>query len=550
MAGPYAAHPNPCTQGPTSVLMRSAIVIGGGVAGIAAACALADAGMRVELIEKRPMLGGRASSHIDPRTGELLDECQHGTMRCCTNLADLLERLGVHDQIRYFDALHFLDGDGRRSTIDSCGLPAPLHTAPSFARFKSLSLGDKMAIGRAMVAMLRAAPGPEWDRIDAAAWFARMRQPERAIARFWRPILVSACNEELGRISCTHAFKIFRDGFLANAQGYQFGVPRVPLGALYTEPAVRYIESRGGCVRLRTTVESLDFDAEGRAAGITLHAGAALRADCVVSALQSDLLRAMLPAELRAASPYWVALDVIELSPIMGVHLWFDREIDCPPALAVLDRPIEWIFNKTAVFDLPYSSPATSPATSAPPRSEASQPAITAANAMPAASPESAQSYRSHPSHRSYMPQAHTAPDQLPPPSGGAYLSLVVSASRRWAGVAQETIVEAALADVRACLPEARCARLLRSRVIRWPKATFSPLPGVEALRPDQRSPVAGLYVAGEWTRTGWPSTMESAARSGYLAAERVLEDAGRQVRLVAPDLPPSWLAKLLGRGF
>ena len=141
--------------------MPSVIIIGGGVAGIAAACALADAGLQVEIFEKRPMLGGRASSFVDARTGDLLDECQHGTMRCCTNLADLLERLGVHDQIRYFSALHFLDGDGKRSVIKGCGLPAPLHTSLSFLPFRSLGLADKLAIGRAMLAMLRAAPGPE-----------------------------------------------------------------------------------------------------------------------------------------------------------------------------------------------------------------------------------------------------------------------------------------------------------------------------------------------------------------------------------------------------
>ena len=123
--------------------MRSVLIIGGGVAGIAAGCALADAGFRVEIVEKRPMLGGRASSFTDARTGEIMDECQHGTMRCCTNLADLLERLGVHDRIRYFSALQFLDGDGNRSVIEGCGLPAPLHTAPSFLTFRSLGLEKK-----------------------------------------------------------------------------------------------------------------------------------------------------------------------------------------------------------------------------------------------------------------------------------------------------------------------------------------------------------------------------------------------------------------------
>src|SRR5205085_130375 len=131
------------------------------------------------------------------------------------------------------------------------------------------------------------------------------------------------------------------------------------------------------------------------------------------------------------------------------------------------------------------------------------------------------------------------------PVKDGAYLSLVMSASRKYAGVAQEEIVAMAMRDVEACLPGARQARLMRSRVVRWPKATLSPLPGVEALRPDQRSPISNLLVAGEWTQTGWPSTMESAARSGYRAAEYLLTDAGMPRRLLAPDLPASWLARL-----
>src|SRR5579871_6952803 len=122
---------------------RSVAVLGGGVAGIAAAACLAEAGLHVELFEKRPLLGGRASSFLDHETGERVDACQHGTMRCCTNLADLLERLGVHDQIRYLDTIRFLDSEGRRSQIAPCGLPAPLHTAVSFLRFRSLGLRDK-----------------------------------------------------------------------------------------------------------------------------------------------------------------------------------------------------------------------------------------------------------------------------------------------------------------------------------------------------------------------------------------------------------------------
>jgi len=454
------------------------------------------------------MLGGRASSFVDAQTGEILDECQHGTMRCCTNLADLLDRLSVHHLIRYFDALQFLDGAGRRSEISRCFLPAPLHTSLSFLAFRSLGLSDKLAIARAMLGMLRAVADPKWDLVDVAAWFAEQRQTENAIKRFWRPVLVSACNEDLDRISCTHAFKIFRDGFLANSTGYQFGVPRVPLGVLYTDPTIKYLESRGGSIRLRTIVEAIDFDdsASRRISGIILRSGERLMADHYISALQVDLLLKLLPLEITSGEAYWEQLNGIELTPIMGVHLWFDRLVECPPALAILDRSIEWIFNKTVNFDVPFTAPQSD--------------AIEDAGAQ----------------------QAVT--------EAGTYLSLVVSASRSYTDMPASAIVETALRDVEACLPAVREATLLRSRVIRWPKATFSPAPGVDGLRPDQRSPISNMKVAGEWTQTGWPSTMESAARSGYRAAECVLADAGVARPLVAPDLPVGWLTKLLGRGF
>ncbi|MDW8209402.1 MAG: hydroxysqualene dehydroxylase HpnE [Chloroherpetonaceae bacterium] len=460
---------------------RKVLVLGGGVAGIAAATALADHGLHVELVEKRPLLGGRASSFVDKATGERVDECQHGTMRCCTNLADLLERLGVHDRICYFDAIAFLDREGRRSAIYGSRLPAPLHTLPSFLRFRSLRLTDKIAIGRAMLAILRAKPHPEQDRIDVATWLQRMRQTERALRRFWRPILVSACNEELERISCAHAFKIFREGFLLHPQAFHFGIPSVPLATLYTEPTVAYLQARDGHVRTQTTIEQLEVEGD-RVVGVLLTGGTRLQADYYVSALPFDVLLRVLPEHTTVGEPYWENLRRLEFAPLCGVHLWFDRPIGCPPALAVLDRDTEWIFNKTQNFGLPAER--------------------------------------------------------------GGYLSVVISASRRFAGMPKEALLAHILTEVRACLPEACRAELVRWQIVRWPRATFSPRPGVEAARPDQQSPIRNLLVAGEWTRTGWPSTMESAARSGYRAAEYVLAQEGRPARLVAPDLPASGLAR------
>jgi len=464
---------------------QSVAVIGGGVAGIAASVALADAGFHVELIEKRPLLGGRASSFIDSQSGQRLDECQHGTMRCCTNLADLLERLGVHHLIDYHDTIHFLDADGKRSVIKGSVLPAPLHTSFSFLMFRSLGLSDKIAIARGMIAMLRTRPSPADDSTSIETWFKKLNQTDRSVRRFWEPILVSACNDSLDRISCTHAFKIFVDGFLKHPRAFNFGVPKVPLGTLYTESTVAYLKMQGACVRLKTTVNEIHFE-RNRISHLSLTDGEELAADYYVSGLQCDLLLKMLPDSLIDSHSYFKNLRSIELAPIIGIHLWFDRELDCPPALSLLDRESDWIFNKTKNFGLEQSE--------------------------------------------------------------GTYLSVVISAPGPLGEWSKERVIAHVLEDVRASVPTARNAEVTRSLMVKWPKATFSPKPGVEQFRPGQESPIENLFIAGEWTQTGWPSTMESAARSGYLAAEHVSKAAQRPRTFLVPDLTPGWLAKLMAR--
>jgi len=466
---------------------RRVVVVGGGVAGIAAAVRLAESGIAVTLLDKRPFLGGRASSFTDHLTGLRLDACQHGTMRCCTALDDLLTRLGVADRIVYHSTLHFLDAAGRRSTIRRSSLPAPLHTAPSFLAFRSLGWRDKLSLARAFLAILRAGDRPEHAHQDAEGWFRRAGVTERAIRQFVEPVLVSACNESLSRIACTHAFKVFRDGFLVNERAYEFGVPSVPLAALYNEPAERFLVQRGGLVRHRAIVERLLLTEGGRPAGALLVSGERVHADAVVLATPFDLLRSLLPAEIVEGLTALRGISEIEWSPIVGVHLWFDRPIEAPDALALLDRRSDWVFRKRGA--------------------------------------------------------------EWPVAEGSEYLSVVISADRELADLPRERVAQIVADEVRACLPEAGTAQLLRWHVVKERKATFAPRPGVDDLRPPQDVGAPGLAIAGEWTRTGWPSTMESAARSGYLAADVVLRQFGLPAGGLPADLPPSWLARLLAGG-
>src|ERR1051326_2556379 len=228
----------------------SVAVIGAGLAGLAAGCALCDAGFRVTIFERRPYVGGRASSYEHPGTGEVLDNCQHVVLGCCTNLLDFYRRLGVSDKIAWFDRLTFVEPGGRSCQLSSSFLPAPFHNLPSFMAAPSLSFGDKVAIARALKAMIRPTGDGDSGR-SFLEWLHLRRQTESAIGRFWKVVLVSALNEDLDRISVPYAIQVFRESMMKSAQGGRLGLPKVPLSDLYGG-ATSYIEKRGGQVQLRS----------------------------------------------------------------------------------------------------------------------------------------------------------------------------------------------------------------------------------------------------------------------------------------------------------
>src|SRR5579862_7202456 len=230
---------------------QSVLVIGGGLAGLASAVALAEAGLEVRLFEKRPHLGGRATSYSLP-DGTEVDNCQHVTLGCCTNLDDFYRRAGAAGKIRFYDKLYFVDRVGRRSTMQgSSWLPPPLHMAGSFLAFGALSLADKRAIARAMLAIARAGGRPLGiESLTMQEWLHGMKQTPDAIQRFWRVVLVSALDEELDRTDARYGIEVFWKAFLGSRGGYRIGIPSVPLVDLY-EGCQQGITARGGRVALR-----------------------------------------------------------------------------------------------------------------------------------------------------------------------------------------------------------------------------------------------------------------------------------------------------------
>ena len=467
-------------------------MIGGGLAGLSSAVALAESGFQVRLLEKRPHLGGRATSYTLP-DGSEVDNCQHVTLGCCTNLADFYGRVGAAGKIRFYNELFFADAKGHRSTIESSPLlPPPLHMAPSFLFFSALSLADKNGIARAMLAIARAGGAPpNIAGISMLDWLQRMKQTRGAIERFWRVVLVSALDEELARTDARYGIEVFWKAFLGSRSGYRVGIPSVPLADLY-EGCRAAVESKGGEVRLRAGVRAIRVE-HGQFAGAVLEDGTVISADACVASVPHDALLGMMPAAMGDAGGSLAGLRQIKTSPITGVHLWFDRTVMTEPFLTLLDHTTQWVFNKTFL----YSGDETGGASTRP---------------MAKASQESR--------------------------SGGQYLQLVISASYDLVSKSRQEIIDLCRRELADVLPATRDAKLEKATVIKEVNATFSPEPGVDRWRPGQDSGVKGLFFAGDWTQTGWPATMEGAVRSGYLATEALLTQFGRPGNFLQPDLP------------
>ena len=436
-----------------------------------------------------------------------MDNCQHVTMACCTNLEDFYRRAGAAGKIRYYDRVVFLDRQGRRSTLKASALPPPLHLAPSFLSLPFLSWADKRAIGRAMFHIARrGGAGKNGDSTTMLEWLHAERQSPAAIERIWRSVLVSALDEELDRAAARYGVDVFWKAFLRNRRGFEVGIPSVPLGELYGG-CREAIERRGGRVRTRATIRSLRLE-DGRVAAAVLDDGAELTADVYISAVPHDLLLELLPQELVAANPVFSALKGLRSSPITGVHLWLDRVVTDEPYLALLDRTTQWIFNKTCLWG-------------ENPDHTAQQNVLMAVGL-----------------YESGLPPEAAQPLPL------QYLQLVISASYDLVEKSRQEIVDLCWREVQDALPAARDARLVKSTVVKEVAATFSPAPGCDRLRPGPRSPFPNLYFAGDWTATGWPATMEGAVRSGYLAAQAVLSSDGRPRPLLCDDLPAQGFAR------
>lgn len=460
-------------------IKHDVLIVGGGLAGLACASALAGQGVTSVILESRPRLGGRATSILDPTTGEEIDNCQHVAMGCCVNFLDFCCRVGIDDCFVREPELTFVDRAGRASVISSNPLlPAPLNLAGAFGRAAFLSVSEKVTLARGLMALYHS-NGRVYGNF--AEFLESHGQTSGTIRGYWEPVLVSALSESLERIDFAAGRKVFVEGFLAHVEAWPIWLATKPLGWIYGERIVSWLKARGVAIELSCGVESLEV-IEGQVTGVRLRNGEVMSAAKVVLAIPWFHVSRVLTAEqLVTVVP---GLGRIESAPISSVHLWYDRPITELRHAVLLERVSQWMFNRSAIL-------------------------------------------------------GETTGERF------AY-QVVISQSRALVGQPQTEIAALVDRELREAFGVSAETELLHSRVITEHKAVFSPQPGSGAFRPAQRTPIEGLLLAGDWTQTGWPATMEGAVISGYLAAEEILADKGMVRRVVQPALRARWWTKAM----
>jgi zeta-carotene desaturase len=349
-----------------------------------------------------------------------------------------------------------------------------------------LGLKDKLGIARGMTEFLRGFPAEDTESVEQ--WLKRTRQTELAVRHFWNPILMATLNDHVAHCSTRYAGMVFHELFVKSATGGRLGIPTVPLSEFY-EAGARFIESCNGKVHLRASVEALTQQPNGQWRVSTSTSN--YTADAVVLALPFEQTQRLLPSiHLNGSDAVIDPKAVLEPkikhfvhSPFTSILLWYDREITDLDHAWLLDTTIEWFFHKSRI--------------------------------------------------RRYAPEK------------GSYVELVIAGSKAQLGMGREEILTSALREFETFFPAAKQAKLLKSGVLKEARATFSVTPNLDRNRPQQATPWPGLYLAGDWTATDWPSTMEGAARSGRLAAGAV---AGNPHRFMAPELPATGLMRWLSQ--
>ena len=454
------------------------VVVGGGLAGITAAIALAESGADVTLLEARPRLGGATCSFH--RDGLIVDTGQHVFLGCCSAYRGLLAKLGMTEHAPLqdrFDVTVLAPGRSvsqpRRARLRRTALPGPLHMLPALGRYPFLSWAERAQVARPALAMRRVDPAaPAADTERFGDWLAARGQSERARRALWDLFSVSALNIAGDDASLALAATVVKTGLLGKNNAADIGVAALPLGELHGDAAATLLAKLGAQVTLGTKVSAIEggaieggaieggaTEAEGRAARFRVRLGrgedADLAADAVVLAVPHEKAAPLIPPDALPPGTVtgWEGLGA---SPIVNVHVIYDRPVTNLPFAAAIDSPVQWVFDRTRISGMDRP---------------------------------------------------------------GQYLAISLSAADEYADVPAARLREQFVPALAELFPAARDAQVTEFFVTRERRATFRQAPGSGALRPKAGTRRPGLVLAGAWTDTGWPDTMEGAVRSGLAAA-------------------------------
>ncbi len=432
--------------------MKKVIIIGGGFAGLSAATELSSAGYLVTLAEQRRFLGGRAYSFLDRKTGLDLDNGQHILMGCYKNTLKFLEKIGVTDKLYIQKNLHvdFLDINGNSSKLDCLPLPAPLHIASGILLFNALPLTDRLRMLRVAGGIRSGNSKSLEEDCTVSEWLNSLGQPKEAQDTLWNIITLATLNENPDKASAGLFKTVLKQAFFTNRLGSRIILPAAPLSRLYVDAAENFIRQRAGTIE-KGCIASEIMLKDNAVTGIRLQDGRVLQGDYYISAVPYGSLQRIFPDK--------IFLPPFSASPIISIHLVFNDPITDYKFAALLNSPIQWIFNKEKIY-----------------RDSA---------------------YR-------------------------GLLSIVISGAHLYIDVPSEKLVDLALGELKKVLPGTHSAKLLYSKVIKERAATFSPVPGVNLNRPSQKTPIQNLFLAGDWTDTGLPATIEGAVISGYQCARLI----------------------------
>lgn len=438
-------------------MSKKAIVIGAGIAGIAAAIAATEKGYKTTVIESRQYIGGRARSFVDKTTGEIIDNGQHVMMGCYHNMLRIIRTLGTDRLIYRQKALKvlFYDSDGSGDVLDSGKLPGKLGIAAGIMGLRKVSLQSRL---RALLfAMKLGLSSKQKVGETSLQYLKRMNQSDEMIHRLWEPLIIATLNARPEEADATLLIEVLKRAFFGGKEASQLVLPRVGLSEL-VEPLMEWIKSHGGEIRLSTSVENLKMNDKG-IVSVILDNEEELYADIIISTVPAFALRRFANEEVLGAQSFTLLNDLV-FSPIVSIYLWFDQDFMEESFCAMLNTTTQWVFNRRRIAD-----------------SEQSQ------------------------------------KDKYP-----GHISLTISAGNELVTTAPEKVVQQCWEEIKQCFPKANSASLKEWKVIKEKQATFLATPSIESRRPVTITKAKNFYIAGDWTATGLPATLEGAAQSGFEA--------------------------------